>query len=273
MRLAPICLAVICNAISFSRAQEILDVKSILPTTLSSEELSQLPSDILDRALFSARTTSAEYLQEIADVLTEYVDGDIDLATARSQLADKLDELNYTPEPGVPDLSTDGRIDLILETNAGLASGYAYYQYRQQPALLDEWPAQELIRVAPRKKPRDLGPLPWALRWEMAGGTPVQDRLIARMDDDVWDKLGTVAPDGIPSPYPPFAFNSGMGVRAIDREEAVKLGVIEEDTQVEAQPEDFNSDLQASADIRDENLKSALTDLGYSVDDNGVVSL
>lgn len=273
MKLAPLCFAILANAISFSRAQELLDIKSIMPTELSSEELRQLPSEILDRSLFSARTTSAEYLQEISDVLTEYVNGQIDLATARERLSDKLDELNYSPESGMPDLSSSARINLVLQTNAQLASGYAYYNYRQHPALLDEWPAQELIRVAPRKVPRDLGPLPWADRWILAGGTLVdKGRMVARMDDDVWDKLGTVADDGIPSPYPPFAFNSGMGVKAITRDEAVKLGVIDQDTKVEPHPLDFNADLQTTADIRDADLQKALEELGYTVE-NGVVSL
>jgi hypothetical protein len=79
--------------ISFTEALQSLEVKSILPTTLTSAELEQISTEILERALFSARTTSAEYLQEIDDVLGKYVDGKIDLATARLQLKNKLQQL------------------------------------------------------------------------------------------------------------------------------------------------------------------------------------
>jgi hypothetical protein len=61
-------------------------------------------------------------------------------------------------------------------------------------------------------------------------------------------------------------------VKAITRDEAVRLGVIDQGTKVEPQPLDFNASLQAASDITDSNLVSALKDLGYSVE-SGIVSL
>jgi len=110
----------------------------------------------------------------------------------------------------------------------------------------------------------------------MAGGSLSEGgRMVARMDDDVWDKLGdrSIFADGLGNPYPPFAFNSGMGVKAVSRDEAMKLDVIDRDTQVEPDPLNFNQDLQTSAEIRDAGLRKQLEDLGYTVNDDGTVSM
>ena len=56
------------------------------------------PDGIAKRAIFSARVTNAEYLQEIDDVVRRYVNGEIDLATARLQLKQKLQEIGYRPD-------------------------------------------------------------------------------------------------------------------------------------------------------------------------------
>ena len=87
--------------------------------------------------------------------------------------------------------------------------------------------------------------------------------MIALKDDPVWEQLGSsdLFDDGLDNPYPPFAFNSGMDVQDVDRDEAIKLGLIDRDTQVVPQSRGFNQDLQASPDVRDNSLKSALQEL------------
>jgi hypothetical protein len=182
-----------------------------------------------------------EYLRAFVDALNEYINGSVDLATARLKLQDKLTELGYEAPPGeegeITDLSSDVRLNMMLRLNAQIAEGYGYWKQRQEPVLLAHWPAQELIRVAPREKTRDQGPLPWRERWKMAGGKFFDGRVIAPMNDEVWNNLGSrkLFDDSLGNPYPPFAFNSGMGVRAIDRSEATELGVIDRDTQIEPQ--------------------------------------
>ncbi len=83
-----------------------------------------------------------------------------------------------------------------------------------------------------------------------AGGTLVNGRMIARKDDPVWDQLGSSAlfEDGLDNPYPPFAFNSGMGIREVPREECVALGVIEADEVPQIEDVELNEELQLNAD-------------------------
>jgi len=242
--------------------------------------LEQLKKQIQDRAFFLDATLNAEFTQRLANVLDQYGNGTIDLATARTQLKQLLVQLDYAPGPGMEetlqDLGSDTRLNLILETNADMAAGYAQFSAGQssQP-VLDVFPAYEFRRAYPRKKPRDLGPLPWVTRWQMAGGDLVDGRMIARKDDQVWQNLGSSAlfPDGLDNPYPPFAFNSGMDVFDVRRDEAEKLGVIDPGESVDRQPlPDFNEGLSASGPS-DEALRSVLEDQGYTVKEDGTVSL
>src|SRR5436190_23782571 len=73
--------------IQFSEALQSREIRSIVPTTLSSAEIRDaLGQDIIDRAIFSARMTNAEFLQEIDDITRAMVNGELDLATARLRL-------------------------------------------------------------------------------------------------------------------------------------------------------------------------------------------
>ena len=233
-------------------------------------QLETLAPDILNRADFLSRTAAAEFLQEFADVLDQYSTGEIDLGSARIALGDKLTELNYSPtspeDAGtLPDLSSDIRLNLMLDTNAEMAAGYVDWSQGQDEAVLDQWPAQELYRAYPRKVPRDLGPLPWAERWAESGGQLFDGRMIALKNTELWDNLGSF-PDGLGNPYPPFAFNSGMDVRDIDRDTAVSLGLIDETTQIAPQSREFNQDFSVTPDVQDPELRAQLEEEGYSFD-------
>jgi hypothetical protein len=254
--------------ISFAEALQSRAVRSVLPTDLSSAELAKISSDLLERALFSARVTSAEYLQAIKDVLDQYIDGKIDLASARLQLQQKLDSLGYRPLPDeegkMTDLSSDARVNLVLRTNAQMAAGYGHWIQGQNKLVLSHWPAQELVRVAPRRVPRN-----WVQRWSDAGGKFYQGRMIAKKNDDIWVRINRFG-----YPYPPFDYNSGMGVRDIDRDTALSLKdengktVIERDTVIAPQDRGFNVDLQLEPDIRDAALRQALEEEGYTFEDD-----
>jgi hypothetical protein len=248
--------------VQFSEALQSRELRAILPTSLTSDELSQISGDLLERATFSARVTSAEYLQSIEDVLADFIDGKIDLATARLALKDKLDELGYQPGFGeagtITDFSSDARINLVLNTNADMAQGYGSWLQGQDTAILDQWPAQELYRAAPAKEPRD-----WPTRWQDGGGEFFGGRMIALKNDAVWTNISRFQ-----TPYPPFDFGSHMDVRDVDRDAAMDLGLIDRDTQIPPQDRGFNEDLQVSAGIRSDSLRQALTDEGYSFEGN-----
>jgi hypothetical protein len=230
-------------------------VKSILPTTLSSAELEQISTEIRERALFSARVTNAEYLQEIDDVLQKFINGEINLATARVQLRAKLTELGYEPAPGeegkITDFASDERINLVLNTNAQMAAGYGAWLQGQSAPILDQWPAQEIFRLQGRMKPRE-----WQTRFTDAAASTGSQYVVTKFDehnfqavalknDPIWEAISRFG-----TPYPPFDFNSGMWVRDVTRDRAMELKLIDRDTQIAPQDRNFNQDLKATPDIR-----------------------
>lgn len=237
----------------FSEAIQSRKVKSKLPTNLSSEDLAKLSVELRERALFSAKTENAYYLQKIDDVLSEIIDAKLDLATARLRLKEVLIQISYEPEidkrGSIQDLSSDIRLNLVLKTNVEMAQGYGQWIQGQDPAILDEFPAQEFTRIESRIVERH----DWPRRWAAAGGQFFAGRMIALKNSPVWAKLSRFG-----LPYPPFDFNSGMGVIDVDREEAVSLGLLSENQTLQPQSRGFNDNLQASTDAFSKALKEAL---------------
>jgi hypothetical protein len=212
------------------------------------------------------------------EVLDRYIRGEINLATARLALKQKLAEIGYQPseeEAGtLTDLSSDERINLILKMQSGFAYGYGNWMQGQHPAILDRWPAQELYRAYNRKTHRQWSGTdtdniikgePPEGRWADAGGQFFDSesgdakRMIALKNAPIWTAISRFG-----LPYPPFDFNSGMSIRDIKREEAMKLGLIDRDTRIQPETRDFNQDLKYTADIRNAALRQAVEDFGYT---------
>ncbi len=249
----------------FTEALQSREIRSLLRTTGKTAELALLEPAVRERAIFSATVTSAELLDGIARRVDEMLAGKTDQATVRLGLKQLLEEEGYTSGPEkagtLEDLRTDGRLNLIIETNVDLARGYGQWIQGQQPDVLDEWPAQELVRERSSQQPRD-----WAKRWVDAGGISFGGRMIALKNDPVWKKISRFQ-----LPYPPFDFNSGMGVRDIARDEAEELQLLDAGTVLIPQDRDFNADLQASPTIRANWLIDALEESGVGeFNDQGV---
>jgi len=271
----------------FAEAIESREVKTILPTTADTAQLSRIAPELRERAMFSARVTSEDFLRTANDLVTRIISPEtikdpvtgqkrpalageyMDPATARLQLKQKLMALGYQPDPsqrgGLQDLSSDARLNLIIKTNSDMARNFAYFEQGQDPAILDAWPAQELFRAEVRNEPRN-----WLDRWVRAGGRVYGDRMIALKNDPVWE---TISAFGLP--YPPFDFNSGMDVRDVARDEAIELGVIQPDQRVPPMPRGLNEDLEVPAPERSDSLFEALLQsLGKSaVMEDGILSI
>lgn len=215
-------------------------VRELLPTEFRTELLSKIPTALRERAFFSSGVTNADFLQSASDKIDELLGGTAERATKRAELKQLLESLQYKPaedEAGtLTDLSSDDRLNLILDTNLQMAQGYGNWAQGQDSALLDQWPAQELVRVIESKVKRD-----WEKRWGDAGGKFYDGRMIAPKNDPIWEKISAFG-----TPYPPFDFNSGMDVADVDRDEAIALGVIDRDTQIEPQSRGFNDGLEAN---------------------------
>lgn len=229
-----------------------------MPTDMSSAELEQLGAEILERGIFSAKTMSTTYLEametQIRDILAprtserigslpdgskggarEVFTEGTTKSSARLELKEVWRSLGYEPPAGkegtIEDLSSDARIDLVLDTNLDLARGFGQWRQGQDEAVLDLWPCAELFRAEERERKRD-----WVSRWKQASAISgdydalkalaAAGRMIARKDSPIWEALGELGP--FKNPFPPFDWRSGMWVRDVDREEAVAFGIIGE---------------------------------------------
>jgi hypothetical protein len=146
---------------------------------------------------------------------------------------------------GLTDLYSQRRLDVLRETNVQQARGYAQHLEGTTEGALLAFPAQELVRLEEREHPRD-----WIVRWHAAGGRFSDGgRMIALKGDPVWTAISRFG-----TPWPPFDFNSGMGVEDIDRDEAVSLGLIAEDDPPPEVPDfGFNDDLEAVVEFGEES--------------------
>lgn len=236
---------------NLSNAVKILLAKDLMPTDLTTAELRALDAALRNQSFFSAQTTNEYLLQlykdSIAGILNP-VPGSgsspqgpttqFSPAYVRQQIKKLLAQVGYEPMPEdagtLKDLSSNARIDLVVKTNVELAQGQGWWIAGQQAAILDQWPAQELFRAEGRVHPRE-----WLRRWRLAGaqtGDPIgtgwtitsEERMIALKDHDIWNWIGSseLFNDALDVIWPPFAFNSGMWVRDIDRDEAESIGLM-----------------------------------------------
>jgi hypothetical protein len=229
--------------------------RRIMPTGMGSADLRRMGREVREQAVFSARVTNAEFLGELAAVIDDMLDGKINLATGRLRLLRKLKQLGYTPEEGFPDdvaamppaergsmqdLSSVQRITLMLETNERMAANYGRMVEGNTPEARHAYPAWELVRLYRRLIERgspDSRTAGWEQRWDDAGALvdwegALRSPMIALKDSPIWDALGGGAggyQDTLDNPYPPFAFNSGMAWRAVDRARCLDLGLLEPD--------------------------------------------
>lgn len=228
----------------FNTALDRAMARGVLPSSLGSAAQRRAFSRSLKRAMvFSAKVTNADYLtgifEEINNILTGGYENDI--PAARLRLKQLLRREGYTPEKGFPgdeelgiepaepgslqDLSSDARLNLIIETQTGLMRGLVQREQDHDPIAMKMFPWWELVRVEHRRVPRgspDSGSLGWPARWAKARGpAPVvvegKTRLIAAKDHPVWFNLGdsSLFEDALDVDFPPFAFRSGWGVRNI----------------------------------------------------------
>lgn len=180
-----------------------------LRVDLSSDDIDRIGKGIRQRAIFSARVSSASVLDGIKDVTERVLRGEVSPVAARERLRAVVQRTGYTAPEGkegtIQDLASDQRLDLIVRTNRDMARGYGRFVSAQR--TLDEYPFWELYREHPRREPRD-----WATRWGEAGGRWIDGRPMAPVNSGIWTRISRF---GIP--YPPFDFNSGMGVRRVRR--------------------------------------------------------
>jgi hypothetical protein len=233
--------------------------KALAPSAMSSAEWAAVPQAIRDQSFFSARVASAGLLSD----MKRRLDNAVQLATNEQgaftdrsafirELRDLLKasgfELSEGGEGSVRDLTSPARLGLIYDMQTTMATEFARHQIHQDPDVLAAYPARELLRMEARQVPRN-----WIERWRAAGGQLFERRMIAPVNDPIWSAISAFG-----NPYPPFDFNSGMGVLDLSAAEAARLGV---PTAGQApQPTAFAADKRAAISDMDRETLLALRD-------------
>ncbi|OAM89340.1 hypothetical protein OH491_13545 [Termitidicoccus mucosus] len=216
-----------------------LESRTPVASALSSAQWAQMDLGLKERAFFMSRVESlrtvATAQQKIRDALSMADAGRMDRANFVSDMRRLLGAA-----PGdsgeLTDITSNRRLSLVYEHNVADAREAAAWQTGQDPDLLDEYPAQELVRHEDREEPRD-----WASIWANAGGSFYGGRMIALKSDAIWEKISRFG-----KPWPPFDFGSGMGVEDIGRDEAEALGLIKPGERPRSIEADFNAKLEAA---------------------------
>lgn len=231
--------------ITDKQEQTILD-KKVFPTALRSDEIRIFWSQALkDKALFSARTTSKEYLDKVKELLANYqkaigetADGrpiTQGLQRTRMLMREKLEDLGLIErdeegniiEGKMTNLGSTMRLNLIIKTNTELAHSMQQKMTAQDPLQQILRPYFELVRNESRKKPRN-----WYDRWidcanavNWEGVVKGTTRMIAKTDSPIWSALGNKYIDSLGTDMPPFCFGSGMGWKTVTAKEIKDLGL------------------------------------------------
>jgi hypothetical protein len=271
----------IAKPMTFEAALADLQKRKLLPVSLGSAALRRLAAAYRRQSLFAATLTKVEVLSELQQLLEGMAKGEINMADARLAMKQSLAFAGYDPETGFPgdqdkdippaerhslqDLSGTRRLNLIIETNYRTAANRAFTEAGQTATRRYQFPAWELVRIYTRRVPRGFkttraGMVPvagedWFSRWTAAGGSITQDgpdraRMIATKDSPVWQALGDGVggyDDTLNNPFPPFAFQSGFGVREVHRKDAIRFGIID------------GNEMISKAPAKDEELQAAAT--------------
>lgn len=246
---------------------DLFRTKTSVPSDMRSAEWKALPGAtgtwIRERAFFMASVDRMEVLDAFRRVTQRYINGEIGRSEARVMLRDQLDRLNYRPLPGqegtIKDLRTVDRMNVVLDTNLEMVNGWA--RHARQQHTLKALPAQQLVRFADRKKKRN-----WQAIWARAlskvpkEGVTDERQMMALVNHPIW-----IAISAFHTPYPPFDFNSGMGLRLIPRSLADEFGLLpgtgaspEHRAMMLPQDRGLNETLQSTPSIRSRDLRQQL---------------
>lgn len=240
--------------VPFRAALDRLESKTAVASSADSAQWAATDAGLRDRAFFTARMEHLGTVQTMKDKITTALNlnqGNPDApAMDRSRFVrDMRAILGKTPDSKkITDITSNRRLSLIYNFQTEDARSYGKWSMDQDPDLLDEFPAQELLRVEDREAPRD-----WAKIWQAEGGVLRRGRMVALKDDPIWTAISRFG-----RPWPPFDYGSGMGLEDMDRAEAESLGLLKPGQVVPPTKKDFNDKLEAGTASLDEEAKATL---------------
>ncbi len=233
--------------------------KKAMGSFLDTEGWRAVPVALRERAFFSATVEEARFTSEMKQEVQDWLSHARDPQTGAlksggradfvAKMRSRAEAWGYGYENGNDDLTNlqaTRRLELIFDHNVATAQGYADHLAGMDADVLDNFPCQELIRIRNSEEPRD-----WESRWSAAGGQLYGGRMIARKDSSIWTAISRFG-----TPYPPFDFNSGMGIEDVSREEAEALGVMQPGDVVDIPTmKGYNEDMSVSVAGMDDEVR------------------
>ena len=239
---------------------EMLLAKRLVASGLSSSEAERVCAALRERAFFSARIESVRFLQDarkaVADYLAHAEKEDGTMATRAAAISAIMrrarEEGVATGKGGLTDPGSAARAKVVADTNAAMAAGYCQRRAQGTRGARLAFPALRLVRVEDREKPRD-----WMSRWNNArqslgaasSATVAASQggpYVALKEDPIWSAISRFG-----TPYPPFDFNSGMGVEEVPFDECKSLGLVTDDYDPRGDIDDgFNRRMEAELEFR-----------------------
>lgn len=239
----------------FVEAVQKLGGRSPIGSKLTSQEWSQVPLALRERAFFSATVENVRFLQRSKDALGDFLTSAREEITlpngtkttalktgSRAQFIQQMREfalkegmgpLDPKDAGGLKDIRSEQRLGLIFDVQTQAAQQYGSWKQGMDPDVLNEFPAQRFIREVDVRAPRIIH---------------LQNEGVVRLKTDLewWRGMNSPAIGGFGVPWGPWGFNSGMGVEDVDRDEAEALGLLTATDVVRPIEQDLNAVLQAS---------------------------
>jgi hypothetical protein len=245
-----------------------LRMRSVFSARLTNARVLSRMDDLLTRGINGELNRS----QFVAEMLKE-----VQSTGYRRDLGflEDMADVPAAEQGSIQDFSSESRWKLIWDTNISMTFNFARVNAGNGDHARYWYPAWELARLAWRRVPRgtpESHSAGWQRRWLDAGASvnwegvhqahpaesgqsmesmPSVTRMIALKDSPIWQALGDGAggyEDTLGNPYPPFAFNSGMAIRGIGREECISMGLLGTPEPVECK---LSPDMQEIKDAMD----------------------
>jgi hypothetical protein len=224
----------------------------------------QVPTDLRERAFFSATVEDVRWLQARMEFLADSLAANTAVnengeryfkAGGRAKFIEEaqkdaiksgLGPLDPNDKGTLKDVTSETRLGLIYDVNMKSARDFGYWKQGMDPDVLNAFPASRFIRVARVKKPR-----------------PVHEanRGAVRRKDDLkfWLAMNDPRIGGFGVPWGPWGFGpSGMDTEDVGRAESDALGLTTPGEQVQPIEKDMNDNLQASTQNLDPRLVNFL---------------
>lgn len=210
---------------------------------LSSAEWNRLvDAKTREACFFSANVSNAKLLGEMQDYITKAAKGesgyhrDEFIKRCRRHLG--VDE--SAGAGGMSKITSTPRLSLVYDHQMAAMNGKK--QRVRDLERAEFFPVLEFKRIERRKEPR-----PWREKWARLGGKFYEGRMIAPVDDPIWTELSEFG-----TPYPPFAFNSGMGTWRLSVAEARRLGAVETPKKGDAETEEKTEARKTAQEARED---------------------